>query len=272
MSAVRGAWYRRPPERAQRVRRPSSGRPRPRKRWTRAVRHPGAVRARGRHAGRVDVTAAPQAPPGALAVLGSRAHGLVVCRPVRDRIGLLCARLGGRATARSWAHTPMRSPTSWGRCSSPRRRICSTSSASAPPRRSTTGAPPAALPAVSARAGGLVGDHDPAARHRLLQLHHRRCVHPGTDAHQQDLVIWTPDALGSICFLISSQLAFAEVGHRWISWRPHEPGLADRRHQPARLDPLWRLGDRRLRRTRRPTACSTPRWTPPEPSGERSAS
>lgn len=46
----------------------------------------------------------------------------------------------------------------------------------------------------------------------------------GLNVHQQDLVIWTPDALGSICFLVSSQLAFAEVGHRWISWNPHELG------------------------------------------------
>ena len=46
----------------------------------------------------------------------------------------------------------------------------------------------------------------------------------GLNAHQQDLVIWTPDALGSICFLISSQLAFAEVGHHWISWNPRELG------------------------------------------------
>jgi hypothetical protein len=32
--------------------------------------------------------------------------------------------------------------------------------------------------------------------------------------------VWRPDAFGSICFLIASQLAFAEVGHHWISWRP----------------------------------------------------
>jgi len=33
--------------------------------------------------------------------------------------------------------------------------------------------------------------------------------------------IWTPDVLGSICFLVASQLAFMEVGHRWFSWMPH---------------------------------------------------
>lgn len=32
--------------------------------------------------------------------------------------------------------------------------------------------------------------------------------------------VWRPDALGSVCFLVASELAFAEVGHRWMSWRP----------------------------------------------------
>lgn len=32
--------------------------------------------------------------------------------------------------------------------------------------------------------------------------------------------VWRPDALGSVCFLVASALAWAEVGHRWISWHP----------------------------------------------------
>lgn len=32
--------------------------------------------------------------------------------------------------------------------------------------------------------------------------------------------VWRPDALGSVCFLVSSAIAFAEAGHRWFSWRP----------------------------------------------------
>jgi hypothetical protein len=32
--------------------------------------------------------------------------------------------------------------------------------------------------------------------------------------------VWRPDALGSICFLIASTLAWAEAGHAWISWHP----------------------------------------------------
>ena len=39
-----------------------------------------------------------------------------------------------------------------------------------------------------------------------------------------DLVVWTPDALGSICFLVASELAFAEAGHAWLSWRPRSMG------------------------------------------------
>ena len=35
-----------------------------------------------------------------------------------------------------------------------------------------------------------------------------------------DRVIWRPDAIGSICFLVASAIAFAEAGHRWFSWRP----------------------------------------------------
>ncbi len=42
--------------------------------------------------------------------------------------------------------------------------------------------------------------------------------------HRADLVVWTPDALGSICFLVASELAFAEAGHAWISWRPESMG------------------------------------------------
>jgi hypothetical protein len=33
--------------------------------------------------------------------------------------------------------------------------------------------------------------------------------------------VWRPDVLGSVCFLVASELAFAEVGHRWLSWLPH---------------------------------------------------
>jgi hypothetical protein len=41
----------------------------------------------------------------------------------------------------------------------------------------------------------------------------------GFDARETDLRVWTPDAFGSVCFLVSSELALAGVCHRWICWR-----------------------------------------------------
>lgn len=38
--------------------------------------------------------------------------------------------------------------------------------------------------------------------------------------HAEDRYVWRPDAIGSICFLIASALAWYEVCHRWIGWRP----------------------------------------------------
>jgi hypothetical protein len=32
--------------------------------------------------------------------------------------------------------------------------------------------------------------------------------------------VWRPDAFGSICFLVASALAWFEVSHGWVSWRP----------------------------------------------------
>jgi hypothetical protein len=39
-------------------------------------------------------------------------------------------------------------------------------------------------------------------------------------ADLQNRVVWRPDAIGSLCFLVASALAFADAGHRWWSWRP----------------------------------------------------
>ena len=48
----------------------------------------------------------------------------------------------------------------------------------------------------------------------------------GLTTHQANARVWAPDVFGSICFLVSSELAYAEVCHRWIcvavrslSWR-----------------------------------------------------
>ena len=39
-------------------------------------------------------------------------------------------------------------------------------------------------------------------------------------ATQANRLVWAPDALGSIAFLVASGLAWAEVSHGWWSWRP----------------------------------------------------
>jgi len=48
----------------------------------------------------------------------------------------------------------------------------------------------------------------------------------GFSTRQSNARVWAPDALGSVCFLGSSELAYAEVCHRWVclklrslSWR-----------------------------------------------------
>ena len=43
----------------------------------------------------------------------------------------------------------------------------------------------------------------------------------GLDADAYDRLVWTPDVLGCICFLVSSGLAFAEVGRRrhTLEWK-----------------------------------------------------
>ena len=93
----------------------------------------------------------------------------------------------------------------------------------------------------------------------------------GLNARQQDLVVWTPDALGSICFLISSQLAYAEVGHRWISWNPRSLGW-----RIAAINMLGSIffGISAIAGWVQPTTgtCWTPRWTPRAHSWGRSAS
>lgn len=37
---------------------------------------------------------------------------------------------------------------------------------------------------------------------------------------RQDLIIWGPDLIGSVLFLASGQLAFMEVCHRWLAFKP----------------------------------------------------
>ena len=41
-------------------------------------------------------------------------------------------------------------------------------------------------------------------------------------ARQEDRLVWSPDAFGSICFLVASGIAWAAVSHGWWSWRPRD--------------------------------------------------
>jgi len=41
-------------------------------------------------------------------------------------------------------------------------------------------------------------------------------------ADQADVRVWTPDMIGSACFLVASALAFANTEHAWLSWRPRD--------------------------------------------------
>jgi hypothetical protein len=40
----------------------------------------------------------------------------------------------------------------------------------------------------------------------------------GFSVHQTNARVWAPDAFGSVAFLISSELAYAEVCHHWFGW------------------------------------------------------
>ena len=51
-------------------------------------------------------------------------------------------------------------------------------------------------------------------------------------ASEANQMIWRPDVLGSICFLVASALAWAEAGHGWVSWKPREHLVVDRIAQP----------------------------------------
>lgn len=42
------------------------------------------------------------------------------------------------------------------------------------------------------------------------------------DWRHQELLIWTPNLFGSICFLVASQAALMEVSHSYWSWRPRD--------------------------------------------------
>ena len=67
-----------------------------------------------------------------------------------------------------------------------------------------------------------------------------RALQTGLDATEYDRLVWTPDALGSICFLVSGELAFAAVAGIGLA----HARLVDRGRESRRLRRLRDLGDR----------------------------
>ena len=47
-----------------------------------------------------------------------------------------------------------------------------------------------------------------------------RAMVSGLDPNLTAQEVWRPDAVGSICFLVASLLAYAEVCGAWFAWRP----------------------------------------------------
>lgn len=54
----------------------------------------------------------------------------------------------------------------------------------------------------------------------LFNLNTADALVPGLDWRAQDWLVWTPDMLGSLCFLAASCLAFAELSHGTASCSP----------------------------------------------------
>ena len=73
----------------------------------------------------------------------------------------------------------------------------------------------------------------------------------GLTTHQANRLIWSPEMIGCILFLISGHLAMTEICHRFRPClRRRDLGLGDRRDQPGRLDPVHDLGARRVHQAR----------------------
>jgi hypothetical protein len=55
----------------------------------------------------------------------------------------------------------------------------------------------------------------------LFNVNTFRALQTGLDADSYDRLVWTPDAIGCVCFLVASGLAYAEVGgrRRTLAWR-----------------------------------------------------
>jgi hypothetical protein len=69
----------------------------------------------------------------------------------------------------------------------------------------------AAHPRVRARPHRLVGDDGPAGGHAAVNLSTYDALRTGLSTAAENRVIWAPDALGCVAFLVASALAWVEV-------------------------------------------------------------
>jgi hypothetical protein len=76
----------------------------------------------------------------------------------------------------------------------------------------------------------------------------------GLDARQTNLRVWTPDAAGSVCFLVASALAYADVLRALGVLARALAALIDHRDQPPRLHLLRPGGHRGAGRALLPAA------------------
>ena len=134
-----------------------------------------------------------------------------------------CASHWGRSLPMPQRSGPPRttSPTSSGRSSSPPRlpAVRRGGVRADHRRRGAAGRRPLTA-AGPARPDRLVGRRYPVARHPVVQPDHPERPAGRVGASPGHHPIWRPDAVGSVCFLVSSWLAWVEECHGPFAWRP----------------------------------------------------
>ena len=80
----------------------------------------------------------------------------------------------------------------------------------------------------------------------LFNLNTYDAMQEGLDANSYDRLVWTPDVLGSICFLVASYLAYAQCYRRFLPPSAARPRVGDRDGEPRRLGRLRDRSDRRV--------------------------
>ena len=152
--------------------------------------------------------------------LRRRAQIVVDRRAVHGRLGVLRARRAARLRRRSSAPGPTASRTSSARSSSRAPAALQYVDVVTHAGRSQSAAP---------LSRGSRAERDWWRRRSSSSARSSSTSAPsarGRDARRgsREPLVWRPDALGSVCFLVASWLAYAAAGPRRLSWRPHDLG------------------------------------------------